>query len=333
MNLAAVAERVSFFASIPYPTAVPDWLLLSILSALLLGFYDFFKKVALRDNPVTPVLAGSIWVGAIVWLPFVIASAIHPASVPTFFRVAGLTGTEHLLLLLKAMLVGLSWLLGYHGIKSLPLSIATPIRATGPLWTILFAVLLFHESPSPRQWLGVAVILLSFFAFTFVGKREGIRFHRDRAVFFMIGATLLGAASSLYDKYLLQSAAIPPSSVQAWFTLYLALLMIIPTVLWYRSGSRNPFRWHHSIALIGLTLLAADMLYFIAISQPDALISLISPVRRSSVVVSFLLGIFLFKERQFASKGLCVAGIVVGILFLSRRDSPRIPLEIRESGR
>lgn len=295
-----------------------SWLVLTIASAFLLGFYDYFKKVALRENSVTPVLAGSIWAGALVWLPFAVWSAISPDTLPSaLLNVAGLTTREHLLLFAKAVLVGASWLLGYYGIKSLPLSIATPIRATGPLWTILFAVLFFHESPSPKQWMGVAVILSSFFAFTFVGRREGIRFHRDPAVFFMIGATLLGASSSLYDKFLLQNAAISPSAVQAWFSIYLALILIVPTIAWAKSKNRGPFRWHWAIPTIGVTLIAADFLYFTAISQPDAMIALISPVRRTSVIVSFLLGIFIFKEKQVFSKGACIVGIVLGVLLLS----------------
>ncbi|MEI8038215.1 MAG: EamA family transporter [Verrucomicrobiota bacterium] len=295
-----------------------SWLVLTIASAFLLGFYDYFKKLALRDNAVLPVLFGSVAAGALVWLPFVLWSAVAPATLPAAWcLVAGMSAHSHLLLLAKAAIVGASWLCGYFGIKSLPLSIASPIRATGPLWTIAFAVLLFHESPAPRQWLGVAVILASFFAFTFVGRREGIHFHRNRAVWFMAGATLLGAASSLYDKFLLQGAHLSPVQVQAWFTIYTTLLLVPPLVLWLRLRHRHPFHWHWAIPVIGFTLLAADILYFTAIAQPGALISLISPARRTSVVVSFLLGIFLFQESHLRSKAACVAGIITGVILLS----------------
>ena len=307
----------SHFAAARYLRRV-SWLLLSIASALLLGLYDFFKKAALRHNDVTPVLFGSVAASAALWLPMVVWSELSPETLPSeFFHVTGLTPREHLLLLAKAALVGSSWLCGYIGLRMLPLSIATPIRATGPLWTILLAVFLFHESPTPRQWLGLTAILVSFFAFTFVGRREGIHFHRDKAVFFMIGATLLGALSALYDKDLLQTAGLTPAQVQAWFTIDLALLLVPTLAFWLRKPGRKRFRWHWAVPVIGLTLLAADILYFIAIAQPDALISLISPVRRSSVIVSFLLGIFLFREKHVIAKGACVAGIVAGLMMLA----------------
>lgn len=296
-----------------------SWLLLTIASAVLLGLYDFFKKVALRENDVMPVLCGSVVASALVWGPFAIWSAVSRETLPhPFFDVSHLSAGDHQKLFFKAVLVCSSWVCGYLGIKSLPLSIATPIRATGPLWTIALAVLLFSESPTAKQWLGIATILVSFFAFTFVGRREGIHFHRHKGVFLMIGATVLGACSALYDKFLLQSAQISPSAVQAWFTLYMAAFLV-PVTFWLRRKNKNPrpIHWHWAIPTIGITLLAADILYFIAISQPDALISLISPVRRSSVIVSFLLGIVLFREKQLVSKSVCVAGIIGGVLLLS----------------
>nr|WP_226894629.1 DMT family transporter [Luteolibacter marinus] len=292
--------------------------MLTVISAVLLGLYDFFKKVALKENEVTPVLFGSVLVSSIIWLPAVIWSATSAsAGEQHFLDVARIGPADHGLLLCKALLVGASWVCGYCGIRALPLSIATPIRATGPLWTIAMAVMFFGESPSARQWTGLAVILGSFFVFTLVGRREGIHFHRDKGVFLMIGATVLGALSALYDKFLLQSAGLTPSAVQAWFTLYLGVLLVPAAIAWRRNPQRKPFRWHWSVPMIGITLLAADILYFIAISQPDALISLISPVRRSSVIVSFLLGIFLFRERQPGAKALCVAGIIGGVMLLS----------------
>ncbi len=294
------------------------WLLLTIASAALLGFYDYFKKTALRDNAVLPVLFCSTATSALVWLPFAVWSFAAPDTLPhEFFHVTDLTGREHLMLLIKSVIVGASWLCGYFGIKSLPLSIAAPIRATSPLWTILFAVMLFGESPSGKQWTGVAVILLSFFAMTFVGRKEGIHFHRDKAVFFIIGATLLGSTSALYDKFLLQDTDLGPNEVQAWFSIYTCLVLTPALFLWFLNKNRHKFHWHWAIPVIGITLLAADILYFSAIAQPDALISLISPARRTSVIVSFLLGIFLFREKQLIAKAACVAAIIVGALLLS----------------
>ncbi len=295
-----------------------SWLYLTIASAVLLGVYDLFKKLALKENAVTPVLFGSICAGAIVWVPFMIWSAVSPASLPSeFFRVADLTGRDHLLIFAKAVLVVSSWACGYAGLKTLPLSIASPIRASAPLWTILFAVLIYGESPVARQWLGVAVILVSFLAFSFIGKREGIHFHKDRGVFWMVGAMFLGAASALYDKFLLQKTGLSPATVQAWFGIDMVIVMLPSMIVWLRQKARPPFHWHWAVPAIGLTLLAADLLYFTAVSQPGALISVISPVRRGAVVISLLIGIFHFREKHFRAKAWCILGIISGVVLLS----------------
>lgn len=295
-----------------------SWLLLSIASAFLLGLYDYFKKAALNGNAVMPVLFGGVAAGALVWLPFVLWSAAAPETLPAgFLHVTGITWQSHALLFAKAALVGASWLCGYYGLESLPLSIAAPVRATAPLWTILMAIVFMGESPDARQWLGMAVVLASFFAFTIVGRKEGFHFGRHKGVFLMIAATLLGASSSLYDKHLLQNAGVSPSEVQAWFSIYTLVIMLPPMILWLRKCDRSAFQWRWTIPVIGLTLLLADILYFTAIAQPGAMISLISPVRRTSVAVSFLLGIVMFRETRVFAKSLCVAGILTGVLLLA----------------
>lgn len=301
-----------------------SWIALSILSALLLGLYDLSKKHALRENAVLPVLFFGILTSGIVWLPFIVWSHLAPQSYPaTQFIVESIPAAHHGLLLMKSLLVAGSWVFGYFALKNLPLSIAGPIRATGPLWTVLFAVSFMGEAPSPLQWIGIAVVLGAFYAFSFVGKLEGIHFSRNKWVGFMIAATLIGACSALYDKYLLQTVQIPPATVQAWFSVYLVVVMFPVYLLWLKGARpRGEFTWRWSIPLIGLLLLTADFLYFTAISQEGALIAVISPIRRAAVVVTFLGGIYIHKEQNFWPKLLCIGCLLCGIVLLKLGIAP-----------
>jgi drug/metabolite transporter (DMT)-like permease len=309
----------AFFLFVQLSRFIPvSWLALSILSALLLGLYDLAKKHALRDNAVLPVLFFGILTSATAWGPFVLWSHLSPNSFPAAqFLVSRLSAHEHLLLFLKSALVAGSWIFGYFALKNLPLSIAGPIRATGPLWTILLAVLLMNETPSAWQWVGIATVLAAFYAFSFVGKLEGIQFTHNKWIGYMIAATLIGACSALYDKYLLQNVGINPATVQAWFSLYLAVVMAPFYILWLRQAwPRGSFEWRWSIPMIGLLLLSADFLYFTAISQEDALIAVISPIRRAAVVVTFLGGIFIHKELNFRPKLACIIFLLIGIVLM-----------------
>ena len=294
------------------------WVFLSICSALFLGFYDLAKKHAVKDNAVLPVLFFGVVTSAVIWFPFILWSHLDPGSYPSkTFLVVPLDWTDHLLLLAKSALVGASWVFGYFAVKHLPISIAAPIRATSPLWTVLLAVLMMSERPSGWQWLGVAIVLLAFYAFSFVGKLEGIRFHKDKWVGFMLIATLLGACSALYDKYLLQNAALEPATVQAWFSVYLVVVLFPFFLGWLKElWPRGQFEWRWSIPFIGILLLVADFLYFTAITHEDALISVISPIRRAAVIVTFVGGITLYKEKNFGPKAVCIAVLLGGIALL-----------------
>lgn len=300
-----------------------SWIALSILSALLLGFYDLAKKHALKENAVLPVLFFGIVTSACIWLPFVIWSHASPASYPSKdFLVASLSLSQHGLLFMKSSLVGASWIFGYFALKHLPLSIAGPIRATSPLWTILLAVLLFSENPSSWQWVGIIIVLLAFYGFSFVGKFEGIRFHRDKWVGYMLVATLTGACSAIYDKFLLQKMSMDAATVQAWFSLYLVVVMLPFYIAWRRGiGAGGVFQWRWSILLIGIFLLLADYLYFSALTQDGALIAVISPVRRCAVVVSFLGGIILHKEKNFRPKAVCIFFLLLGIVLIKIKSA------------
>lgn len=302
-----------------------DWISLSLLSALFLGLYDIAKKSAVRENAVPPVLLVNVSTAAALWaipvtLSFFVAGSSDDWTGSQWIRgLTQLDASAHAMLFLKSVLVGSSWTCAFFALKHLPISIATPIRATSPLWTIVIAVLAMGERPGTMQWIGISVVMFAFFAFSRVGAKEGIRFHRDRAVTLMVAATLLGSASALYDKYLLQSVRLEAAVVQAWFSLYLVPVMLPLTVRWWRRERlHNPFRWRWSIPLIALFLLVADFAYFTALEDPEALLSIISPLRRVSVVIAFLFGILRWKEQNWRAKAPCIAAILAGVFLLSQ---------------
>ena len=296
-----------------------QWFALSLLSAGFLGFYEIAKKVSVRENAVPPVLFFNVLTSAMIWLPFVILSQMAIDVIPIeLLQVDSLSWPLHGLMFLKAMIAGSSWIFASFALKHLPMSIAAPIRASSPLWTILIATLLMHERPAPLQWIGVAVILISFWAFSLVGRREGIHFHRDRWVGFMLLATFLGSLSALNDKFLLQNKGISPSTVQAWFSIYL-VVFISPLMLHWmlRRRQHEPFQWRWSIPMIAILLLVSDFLYFSAISDIRAMISLISPLRRTSVLIAFIAGVLLYQEKNWRAKAVCIVMLLVGVYILS----------------
>ncbi len=295
------------------------WVTLALISSLMLGLYDVFKKHALDRNSVLPVLFLSVVSGFVPMFFLMAGARVVPECMQQMHcYIPMATLAEHAHVFIKAVIVCVSWVLSYFAMKHLPISIVTPIRASGPVWTLIGAILIFHEMPAPMQWVGMAVIFASYYVFSLIGRQEGIHFHRSKWVLFIFLGTLIGTLSTLYDKYLLQKLGYAPMLVQFWFSFYNVVLLGLFTAIfwWPRRKLFTPFQWRWSIPMIGLFLLASDLAYFNAVHDPDSLIVVLSILRRSSAVVSFAVGFFWFKEVNRLKKSWALAGVLVGVLLI-----------------
>lgn len=295
-----------------------SWIILGLISAFFLGIYDVFKKLSVNDNAVVPVLFWSNITAAIIWLPLLVYSATaKDASSLGWLYVEPISTKEHLQLFLKACIVGSSWVCSYFALKGLPVSIAGPIRATSPFWTLLGALAILGERPSWQQFMGIGVTLICFSWFSLAGRKEGIHFRRNKWVGLMILATLIGSVSGLYDKFLLGHVGFTPATVQAWFSIYMVVFLLPLYMGWQlKLWERNKFTWRWTIPAIALCLLVADFAYFIALRDPDGLISIISSLRRGSVLIVFGSGFLLMGDVNFRHKIGPLLGILAGILLI-----------------
>lgn len=293
------------------------WLILAFASAALLGFYDIFKKKSLNGNAVLPVLFINTLLSSVIFLPFILLSLPEVGILEgTMFQVHSASARVHMLILLKSVIVLSSWICGYFAMKHLPLTIVGPINATRPVMVLVGAMLVFGEQLNAWQWAGTLLAVFSFFLLSVSGKKEGIDFKGNVWVLLLVAAALLGAVSGLYDKYLMKN--INHMTVQAWFNIYqLPLMGAVILLLWLpKRKSTTKFQWRNSIILIPLFLAFADFIYFYALSLDGAMISIVSMVRRSSVIVSFFGGALLFHEKNLKGKAIDLLLILLGMICL-----------------
>lgn len=323
------------------------WLVLAFLSATLLGFYDVSKKQALRDNAVVPVLTLNTLFCSLIFLPMVVLSAVGLIEPTDLFYVPVCGWEAHKYVILKAVIVLSSWLCGYMAIKHLPLTIVGPINATRPVMVLLGAIMVFSERLNAYQWVGVLLAIASFYLLSRSGKREGIDFRHNRWIVMAVSASAFGAVSALYDKFLLApqeagGVGMHRMVVQSYFTFYQFIMMtcVLMVMEWRSTPKRSvshkearekglslsslftlpmtlkSFHWHWAIPLISLFLSMADFAYFYALSLPAALISVVSMIRRGSVIVSFVVGALVFKEKNLRAKASDLALVLLSMLFL-----------------
>ncbi len=283
------------------------WIFLGLMSALCLGFYDVFKKMSLKGNNVPVVLLLNTLFGTLMLSPVLVESVAQGHYGP------GETLTQNLLVALKAVIVLSSWILGFFAIKHLPLTIQGPINASRPVLVLLGALLIFGERLNGLQWCGMLLGFASLFFISRIGAKEGFSFKASIWLWMSIGATMLGAVSALYDKFLM--GMFRPLQVQAWYSFYQMLMMGVVVLLLRRfapAHSGGKFKWRWSILGISIFLTVADLAYFYCLTIPGAMISIVSMTRRGSVIIPFLYGVLVLKEKNVKAKA-----IDLSILFLS----------------
>ena len=298
------------------------WLILAFLSAAFLGLYDALKKQALKANAVIPVLFLNTLICSLIFLPCIVLSSQTSLLDGSIFKVGQGGWDMHRYIVLKAVIVLASWVLGYFGMKHLPLTIVGPINATRPVMVLVGALLLFGERLNVWQWVGVLLAVASFLLLSRSGRKEGIDFRHNHWIYMIVGAALLGAISGLYDKYLMAPASeggvgLDRMMVQSWYNVYqCAMMLVMLLLLWWPIRRHQPFHWSWAIIGVSIFLSAADFLYFYALSLPSAMISIVSMVRRGSVVVSFLCGALFFHEKNLKAKAFDLALVLLGMFFL-----------------
>lgn len=293
------------------------WLTLAFTSAALLGLYDVAKKRALTDNAVLPVLLLNTLFSSLLFAPVIVAAECGLGWFDgTLLESVPGDAHAHALVALKSAIVLVSWVFGYFAMKHLPLTIVGPINATRPVMVLVGAMLLFGERLNGYQWVGVALALLSLFLLSRSGRREGVDFAHNVWILCIAAAAVMGAVSGLYDKYIM--ARLDPVFVQSWYNFYQLLMMgtVVGLLWWPRRRTTTPFHWSCAIPLISIFLSLADFAYLTALGEEGAMISVVSMVRRGSVVVSFCCGALLFHERNLRAKALDLLFILVGMFFL-----------------
>lgn len=287
-----------------------NWLVLVLLSAVILGIYDITRKHAVRNNSAICVLLIASIAGAI-------AFSLYVGAIGRFPEAIACTQKEFWLIFLKSCIVGGSWGCVYTAMRKLPISLAAPVRSTAPLWTFIAAIFIYGEVPSLLAGLGMAIIFVGYYALSVVGQLEGFSF-KNKSMLLIVAGTILGSCAALYDKYLLNQLALSPIRVQLYFSYCLVFIYFVAWLIVNRIAKVDTaFTWRWTIPVTGVLLIVSDLVYFHAVSLPDAQISMISLLRRCSCVITFAAGAMIFKDKNVVKKFYALLIVLIGIVLLA----------------
>ena len=313
------------------------WTFFAFISALCLGCYDISKKIALQENRVIDVLTISVCFSSLILsIPLILSRLCPEMMMSTPFFVPPLDGTAHAYTLLKSVIVLSSWVFAYISLKHLPLSVVSPMQATRPMWTLVGALLIFHEQLNTFQWLGILLAIGSIFVFSLKGKSKittplpidrSQKSQIDNKYYIALAlAILIGSCSGLYDKYLMRRY--DHNAVQVYYTFYQAIMMLVAwaiinkktigqSIVNRQSSDRQSIKKIGVIVLISLFLIVSDNVYMLALRDPDSLIAVVSTIRRGGTVIGFAYGLIFLKEPDPGRKIACMLGILVGLVCLA----------------
>ncbi len=284
------------------------WVVLSLISAFLLGFYDIFKKQTVVNNAIIPVLFYSTMISGLLFVPLVLLSHFKPYVFQGDFMqklfIEPITARQHLLILGKTAIILCSWMFSYSAMKHLPITVVGPVNQLRPAISVVLLFLIFQEKLTLVQWIGVVLAIVSFYLMNKSGKLEGIQFKSNKWVYMLLASAILVALSGVYDKFLLSKENISPSTIQAWYTIYDFLMMaVLFFLIWYPKRKEQPFEWRWGIAAMAVFVTVADVIYLTGLKQEAAVVVLIPLILYGvRLVVSFVYGIFGFKEQNIRSK-------------------------------
>lgn len=251
-----------------------------------------------------------------LWLTFVVATiAVAPFGIASLDQV----GPQLPLLLLLALGSGILQIAYFlalqRGYRKGDVSIVYPLaRGSGPLLSVIFAIILFHERPGVIGLIGAGVVVAGVVVIGLAGGRG--RFTANRAGILyglLVGVTI--AAYTLWDANAVAQQKLPPLGY-FWVTILVQLIAFAPFAL-RRPRHTVALAKQHWAAVLVVGILSPLAYVLILFAFTLAPVALVAPAREVSVVLVALGGWLLFREPHPVQRILGAVIVLGGVALLA----------------
>jgi drug/metabolite transporter (DMT)-like permease len=202
-----------------------------------------------------------------------------------------------------------------RGYRSGDLSVVYPLaRGSGPLITMLGAVLLLQEQPTALAVGGALLIAGGAVALTGDPRklRESGNLH---AVGFALLTGCMIASYTLVDKIAVSAWLIPPL-VQDWATNLGRLVFMAPLALKARADLAPTWR-RAKKEILGVALLCPLSYILVLTAMVFTPVSYVAPAREVSILIAAFMGAHLLAERDGRRRLAAGAAMVAGVVCLA----------------
>jgi len=281
-----------------------NWFVLAAISSITASVVSILQKFALKDtdDPISFGIYFQLLV-SLIGLPMAI---INYDSFPLNFNII-------FMVLLMAFFSASGNLLYFFSLKSTEISQVAILTSTSSLWLLPGGFIFFRELPSIYKILGVFLVVLGVFVI-YYNKNSTISFGTSQ-IFALISAVFAGL-TGMFDKFLLAIYTVSTYQVLSYFLQALLTASLMPSSV---KNIAPLLRFNRTNAVI---ILCAILLNFGAFSYFSALkiggeISKVNPILQSSVILTIILGIICFNEKEnLLNKVLGTITIFWGVLLI-----------------
>ncbi|MFA5133290.1 MAG: DMT family transporter [Patescibacteria group bacterium] len=283
------------------------WLIFSFLSALTQATHQAISKRFAKD--LSPYLLGSgVFFAASPILLYYALSGHWPNLNNDFYFSTTIT----------AVLNAIATILFLKAVTNVDLSLATPILALTPVFSLFSSYIILGESP---RFLGAAGVLIVTLGLIILSHRHNQK--NDFAIeaetkkekwglAFLILVSLIYSVSSNYDKVVAQNSPFPFGS--AYVSSLIGL--IIFCVGFIKGDCRilqNKKKFFKSF-LLGALFIIASLVWFKALLGGLVVYSL--AIKRTSVLIGVIYGYIWFKEKKIGQRFAGALVILIGLIFI-----------------
>ena len=237
-----------------------------------------------------PIVGGAVWY---------VGYNFHPMHLALMFT-SGMIHTFYFLLLDRAYRSGGD------------LSIVYPLaRSTGPLITIVVAVLLLNERPGPTAIAGALLIGASALLLT----GNPFAWHKSEARHAVGFALLTGcviAGYTIFDKASVASWLIPPL-LYDWGCNFFRVFVLVPFAQRRAPGGMAK-AWRERRGAVIAIALGSPLSYILVLTaMVFTPVSLVAPAREVSILFAALMGAHFLREGDLGRRVVAAIGMVLGI--------------------
>lgn len=293
------------------------WIVLVLIYGLLKGTREVCKKKSLEKNSVIEVLFFYTLFSFLLVLPSV--ANLGSISIKLLLLIA-----------LKSLIIFLAWILSFHALHAMPVSLYGVLDLSRVLFATFLGVSVLHEKMTVFRTIGLILVAFGLLLLKYrkSGKTSKLvsehvseripEYVSERVRPVIIAAAIiscmLNSLSGLMDKILMRD--VTSSQLQFWYMLFLVIMYFVYMLL---SGSgaqanpvsaiKNPWIWAMAILFV-----IADKCLFIANGMEDSKITVMTLIKQSGCIITILAGKFVFHEKNISHKLICAAIIIAGIV-------------------